>query len=146
MPVPQTHSALREGTVLGLIVATAIWLWLAVVDGLAGQPFRTFQVLGGVGFFTVLHYLLSVAYGIVAVAVVHGAARAPSLLVFAAFCFFILEFAFVMATVLLSNVGLGQLAWLRILGGNVIGAVLTFAVLLRGHPLKREFEAADREE
>ena len=51
-----------------------------------------------------------------------------------------------MATVLLANVGLGQLAWVRILGGNVIGAVLTFVVLARGHPLKREFEAADREE
>jgi hypothetical protein len=144
--MPQAHSSFREGVVLGLIVATAIWVWLALVDGLAGQPFRTFQVLGGVALFTVLHYLLCLAYGVVVLTVVHGAARAPSLLVFAAFCFFILEFAFVMATVLLANVGLGQLAWVRILGGNVIGAVLTFVVLARGHPLKREFQAADREE
>src|SRR6266705_3293529 len=111
--MPRVHSSFREGVVLGVIVATAIWLWLAVVDGLAGQPLRTFQVLGGVGLFTVLHYLLCLAYGIVVLTVVHGAARAPSL---------------------------------RILGGNLIGAVLTFVVLARGHPLKREFEAADREE
>lgn len=140
------HSSLREGIALGVIVATTIWLWLAVVDGLAGQPFQTFHVLGGVAFFTVLHYALCIVYGVATLAVVHGAARTPSLLVFAAFCFFLLEFAFVMATVLLANVGLGQLAWVRILGGNVIGAVVTFAVLARRHPLLREFQQADREE
>jgi hypothetical protein len=140
------HSSLREGIALGVIVATTIWLWLAVVDGLAGQPFQTFRVLGGVAFFTVLHYALCIVYGVATLAVVHGAARTPSLLVFAAFCFFLLEFAFVMATVLLANVGLGQLAWVRILGGNVIGAVVTFAVLARRHPLLREFQQADREE
>src|SRR3989449_9469313 len=142
--MPRVHSSFREGVVLGVIVATAIWLWLAVVDGLAGSPLRTFPVLGGVGVFTVLHCLLCLAYGIVVLTVVHGAARARSLLIFAAFWFFILEFAFVMATVLLANVGLGQLAWVRILGGNLIGAVLTFVVLARGHPLKRELGGAVR--
>ena len=144
--MPQSHNALREGSVLGLIVATAIWVWLAVVDGLAGQPLRTFQVLGGVPLFTTLHYALCLTYGVVVVTVVHSAARAPSLLIFAAFCFFLLEFAFVMATVLLSNIGLGELAWVRILGGNVLGAILTFVVLARGHPLRQEFQKADREE
>jgi hypothetical protein len=144
--MPQAHNALREGTVLGLIVATAIWAWLAAVDGLAGQPFRTFQVLGGVPLFTAMHYALCLLYGVVVVTVVHSAARAPSLLIFAAFCFFLLEFAFVMATVLLSNIGLGELAWVRILGGNVIGAILTFVILARGHPLRQEFKQADREE
>lgn len=142
----QPHSSLREGIVLGLIVATTIWVWLAVVDALAGQPFQTFRVLGGVAFFTALHYVLCIVYGVATLGVVHGAARTPSLLVFAAFCFFLLEFAFVMATVLLSNVGLGQLAWVRILGGNVIGAVVTFVVLARRHPLLKEFQQAEREE
>jgi len=144
--MPRSHNSLREGSILGLIVATTIWAWLALVDGLAGQPFRTFHVLGGIALFTTLHYFLCLVYGVVVVAVVHRATRAPSLLVFAAFCFFILEFAFVMATVLLSNVGLGALAWVRILGGNVIGAVLTFVLLARGHPLKAEFEEAQRED
>jgi hypothetical protein len=142
----QPHSSVREGIELGLIVATAIWLWLALVDWLAGQPFRTFHVLGGTALFTTLHYILCVVYGIGVVAVVHQAARAPALLIFAAFTFFILEFAFAMATVLLSNVGLGELAWVRILGGNVVGAILTFALLARRHPLTREFRQADREE
>src|SRR5256886_15400695 len=66
----------------------------------------------------------------------------------AAFAFFILEFGFVMLTVLLSQVGLGELAWVRILGGNVVGAVLTFVMLSRRHPLRQELEqaAADEEE
>src|SRR5260370_39144113 len=107
----QPHSSLREGVALGLIVATTIWVWLAVVDALAGQPFQTFRVLGGVAFFTALHYVLCILYGVATLAVVHGAARTPSLLVFAAFCFFLLEFAFVMSTVLRTNCGLGQLPW-----------------------------------
>ncbi len=140
------HSSLREGTALGVIVATTIWIWLAAVDALAGQPFQTFRVLGGVAFFTVLHYGLCVVYGVVTLSVVHAAARAPSLMVFAAFSFFLLEFGFVMATVLLANVGLGELAWVRMLGGNVIGAVVTWVVLVRRHPLLKEFRQADREE
>ena len=36
------HDSLREGARLGLVVATSIWIWLAVVDAVAGEPFRTF--------------------------------------------------------------------------------------------------------
>jgi len=82
------------------------------------------------------------AYGVAAVAVVHGAALEPSLMLGAAFAFFILEFGFVMLTVLLSQVGLGELAWVRILGGNVVGAVLTFVMLSRRHPLRQELKQA----
>ena len=39
------HDSLREGAQLGLVVATSIWVWLAVVDAAVGQPFRTFTVL-----------------------------------------------------------------------------------------------------
>ena len=144
--MPHQHSAFREGTLLGLIVATSIWVWLVVVDAVAGQPFRTFQVLGGVARFTVLHYLLCIAYGVVATAFVHGAKREPSLLIAAAFGFFILEFAFAMLAALLSQVGLGQLAWVRILGGNFVGAALTFLVLARRHPLRDELRRAERQE
>ena len=58
------HSSLWEGTRLGLVVATTIWLWLAGIDAVVGQPFRTFAVLGGIAQFTLLHYGLNVAYGI----------------------------------------------------------------------------------
>src|SRR5437762_2911439 len=76
--MPRPRHPRREGVLLGLVVATSIWLWLAVVDAIAGQPFRTFIVLGGIASFTLLHYALCLAYGLAAVAVVPGAQREPS--------------------------------------------------------------------
>ncbi|HYT04148.1 MAG TPA: hypothetical protein VEM13_04635 [Gemmatimonadales bacterium] len=141
-----THNALREGARLGLVVATGIWLWIALVDVLARQPFHTFTVLGGVVPFTVLHYVLNAVFGVVIVTAIHGAAREPSLVIALAFGFFIVEFAFAMLTVLLSHTGLGELAWVRILGGNLIGAVIAFVILSRTHPLAAELRAAEDEE
>jgi hypothetical protein len=40
------HDAVRAGVKLGLVVATGIWIWIAVVDALTGEPFRTFTVVG----------------------------------------------------------------------------------------------------
>jgi len=145
---PRSHSSLREGLILGALVATGIWVWIALVDAIVGEPFRTFAVLGGVARFTTLHYVLCLTYGVVAVSVVHAAQREASLLVGAAFAFFLLEFGFVMASAILSQTGLGGLAWARILGGNVVGAILTLLILWRRHPLAREFRdgAAEGEE
>src|SRR2546429_5234273 len=110
MAVRRRHS-LREGVILGLIVATSIWVWIAVVDAIAGEPFRTFTVLGGIRLFTVLHYALCLAYGVAAVAVGNGAALEPSLMLGPAFAFFILPFGFVMVMVLPPPISLGELAW-----------------------------------
>ena len=142
------HSSLREGAILGAVVGTGIWIWIALVDAIVGEPFHTFTVLGGVARFTTLHYVLCLAYGVVAVSVVHAAAREASLIVGAAFAFFLLEFGFVMVSAILSQVGLGRLAWVRILGGNLVGAALTLLMLWRRHPLTQEFRdgAAEGEE
>src|SRR5256885_16998585 len=99
--MPRPRHPRREGVLLGLVVASSIWLWLAVVDALAGQPFRTFAVLGGIASFTLLHYALCLAYGLAAVAGVHGAAREPGLLPGGWFFFFILEFGVGLVTVIL---------------------------------------------
>src|SRR5438132_8330769 len=144
--LPRPPHPRREGVLLGLVVATSIWLWLAVVDAIAGQPFRTFIVLGGIASFTLLHYALCLAYGLAAVAVVHGAQREPSLLLGASFFFFILEFGFVMLTVILSHTGLGQLAWVRMLVGNLLGALVTLVVLSRRRQHRRPLLEAEAEE
>jgi len=140
------HQSLGEGARLGLLVATSIWIWLAIVDALVGQPFHTFTVLGGALRFTAFHYLLNVVYGIAAVALIHASAREPRVLVAGLLGFFVIEFAFVMGTVLLSHAGLGQLAWVRVLGGNLIGAALAWSILIRSHPLREELRQADAEE
>lgn len=142
----EKHHALREGAALGLVVASSIWLWLAGVDAVAGQPFHTFNVLGGVVPFTVLHYLLNVAYGVAMVSAIHNAEREPSLVIAVAFGFMIIEFAFAMLTVLLSHLGLGELAWVRIFGGSVIGAMIAWLILSRRHQLVEEIRAAEEEE
>jgi hypothetical protein len=140
------HNSLWEGTRLGLVVATTTWVWLAAVDAIVGQPFRTFTVLGGIAQFTLLHYLLNVAYGVAIVWALHHAAREPSLVLGVAFGFFILEFGFAMLTILLSHLGLGELAWVRILGGNLVGAALAAVLLFRTHPVVRELRQAQTQD
>jgi len=142
----RTHNSLREGARLGLIVATSIWLWIAIVDLVAGEPWRTFTVLGGVVTFTIGHYLLNLVYGIAIVSAIHGAQREPSLLIGVAFGFLIVEFGLAMVTVLLSHVGLGELAWVRILGGSLVGALVAFLLLRRTHPLALELKDAEAAE
>jgi len=140
------HNSLWEGTRLGLVVATTIWVWLAGIDAVVGQPFRTFAVLGGIAQFTVLHYVLNVAYGVAIVSALHRAAREPSLVLGLAFGFFVVEFGFAMLTVLLSHLGLGRLAWVRILGGNLVGAAVAAVLLFRTHPVVEEVRRAEAQE
>jgi hypothetical protein len=63
-----------------------------------------------------------------------------------AFGFLVVEFGFAMLTVLLSHLGLGQLAWVRILGGSLIGAVIAYVALSRRHPLRAELREAAEDE
>jgi len=139
----RNHDSLREGTTLGIVVATGIWVWLAVVDAVAGVPFHSFSVLGGITAFTVIHYLLNIVYGITIVSALHGAKREPSLAIAVVFGIVTLEIWFAMLTVLLSNVGLGARAWVGIFGGSLIGTGLTLFILSCGHPLAAQVRAAD---
>jgi hypothetical protein len=139
------HDSLREGVTLGIIVATSIWVWLAVVDAIAGQPFHTFAVLGGVTVFTVVHYLLNIVYAVALVSGVHGAAREPSLAIAVVFGIVMLEIAIAMLTALLTQLGLGDLAWIRILGGSLVGVATTLFVLTRRHPLAAQLRDADHD-
>jgi len=137
------HDSLREGTTLGIIVATAIWVWLVVVDAVAGHPFQTFAALGGITVFTVVHYLLNIVYGVVIVSAVHGAAREPSVALALVFGLVTFEIALAMLTVLLSHLGLGELAWVRIFGGSVVGVAVALFLLSRRHPLASQLRHAD---
>src|SRR2546428_9953705 len=105
---PRPHSSLREGVILGGVVGSGIWVWITLVDAIVGEPFHTFSLLGGVGRFTTLHYLLCLTYGVAAVSVVHAAASEASLMVGEALAFFLLEIAFWMLTSILSQGSIGQ--------------------------------------
>jgi hypothetical protein len=141
----QKHDSLREGTVLGLVVATVIWLWLAAVDALVGEPFLTFTVLGGIAGFTVMHYLLNVAYGLAVMSIVHAAQRQASAIYAVGFGFLMLELAFALVTAAFSSGRLGELAWIRLFGGNVLGSVIAIVIVTRRHPLVALLHEAERE-
>jgi hypothetical protein len=139
------HNSLREGTALGLVVATCIWVWLATVDAIAGQPFLTFRVLGGIVAFTAMHYVLCVTYGVVIMSGIHGAAHSPSTIFAVGFGFLMIEFAFAFITAVLSSGRLGELAWVRVFGGNVLGAAILVGIVTRRHPLVALLRRAERE-
>lgn len=137
------HDSLREGTALGIVVATGIWVWLAAVDAVAGHPFQTFSLLGGIPAFTIVHYLLNIAYGVAVVSAIHAAPREPSVVIAVLFGIVTLEIAFAMLTILLSNLGLGSRAWVGIFGGSLIGTGLALFVISRRHPLAAHIREAD---
>jgi hypothetical protein len=140
-----THDTLREGVALGVAVATTIWVWLAAVDALVGEPFHTFTTLGGITAFTAAHYLLNVTYAVVILSAVHGAVRQPSLIIALVFGLVMVQFVFAMVTVILSQAGLGQLAWVRIFGGSLIGGAVAIVILNRRHPLAAQLRRAEEE-
>jgi|SRR5688572_23419677 len=137
------HDSLREGTTLGIAVATGIWMWVAAVDAVAGHPFETFTALGGITVFTAVHYLLNIIYGVAIMSAVHGTSREPSLALALVFGLVALESALAMLTVLLSHIGLGELAWVRIFGGSLVGLAIALFAVSRRHPLATQVRYAD---
>lgn len=102
-------------------------------------------MLGGIVVFTATHCLLNVVYGVVLVSGIRGAVREPSLVVAVLFGFVMVEIAFAMATVLLSNLGLGEVAWVGIFGGSLIGTVIAVIGLARRYPIATRLREAEEE-
>ena len=146
-PWPRTlgHDTRREGVRLGVIVATTTWLWLVLVDAAMRQPFHTFDVLGGLAVFTAAHYLLNIVYGIVLLSAVHGAERAPSLILACVFGVLLFEVAMAMLTVILAQSPIGSRAWIGVFGGSLIATALALLLLARTHPLAVYLHRAEEE-
>ena len=143
--IPARQTATREGAWLGALVATCIWLWILAIDLVAGEPFRTFELLGNVVVVTLIHYALNILYGIVLVSAIRGSRSAPSLIIAVIFGLVMLEVAFAMVTVMLGQAGLGNLAWIRIFGGRLVGLSVAFALLSRRYPLATRLHEAEEE-
>lgn len=141
---PGDHDVLREGTTLGVVVATLTWLWVVLIDALSGDPLRTTTALGGVVAFTLVHYVLNIVYALSLVSLIHGATRYPSLILVALIGFAMVEIGFIMLTAALSYF-LGGIAWVSIFGGSVIGAAIAFQRLTQTHPLGALLRQAEAE-
>lgn len=142
--VQHRHYALPEGVRLGLIAATATWLWVALVDVAFVQPFHTFEALGGIVVFTVVHYLLNIVYWSAVVVVVNDAERTPSAVLALIFGMVIVEVAIAMVTNLLTE-ALGPVAWVGIFGGSLIASAIGIVLVARAHPLAKYLHEAEAE-
>ena len=143
---------LRQGVVAGLIGATVIAIWFLLVDAFAGRPFFTptvlgaslFDALGGafggrsqltnVAMYTVVHYALFVAVGVVAAYATNAAERKPSKLTGFVLLFAALELGLFSLTALMVRSPLfGSIACWQFGIANVIAAWAMGMYIWRTH-------------
>lgn len=149
------HRTAREGVVAGVLGGTFVAAWFFIVDIVARHPFHTPRLLGAALFsllgplgsesptlyvvaYTVVHYALFIAAGLIATAVVHAAHREPTILAAAFILFVVLELAFYGFVSLLAHTLLQELAWYSVAIGNVLAAAAMGTYLWRRHPALAE--------
>jgi hypothetical protein len=149
----ERHNSMREGVYAGLIGATAIVVWFAIIDIVAGTPFRTPNVLGSglisvlgkppmmpdtVGFhvfiYTIFHYVAFLVVGIIMARIVHQSARTPAVLAGFLIAFVAFELGAIGLTTVLTESALGGMAWYQIFIANLLAAGGMFWYMWRTHP------------
>ena len=145
------HAILYEGIIAGCLGATVIALWFLVIDVLGGRPFFTPATLGRgllsalapgatytptthVLVYTVFHFAAFMLVGLLAALIVDVAKREPSIL-FAFLLLFAVTEVGIYALVALLQVAtpLGRNAWLQIMAGNVLAALVMGTFFWRRH-------------
>ena len=157
----QRHRILREGATVGLIGATVVIAWFAVIDAVQGhflatplllgtmlstvlahqQRLSQFTILFG---YTLLHFLAFLGIGIGLARVVNVAERAPATLLGALVVFACMEVAWFGMTLILEQ-GFGSLIWWQVLVANLLSVSSMAFYLWRRHPaLARRVNEATR--
>lgn len=143
-------TVVREGVSAGLIGATAIAVWFGVLDAISGGLLATPIMLGAslaslfspeaapaaaasFVLYTVFHYVMFTAIGLVFARVVSLAEQVPSALIGFIGLFVIFEVGWVGWTTVLSQ-GFGELTWLQVFTANLIGASAMGYYMYRQHP------------
>ncbi len=155
------NRTLREGVIAGVIGATAVAVWFAILDIATGRPFNTPLMLGSslASFFggdgtgnpiplvlgyTLVHFALFILAGLIASVAVNNAENEPSLLIGFVGLFIVFEVAWYgWAAILSRSPRFGNIGWAAVLVGNLVAAISMGAYLRRAHPgLARRFSAA----
>jgi hypothetical protein len=119
------------------------WLWVAGFDYVRDEPFHTFDFLGGIMRFSLIHFALCLAYGFTIIGAIHASMKEPTIMFGIIFSAILFEAAVVYVTAMIANIGIGQLAWGKFLVGNLIATVLTLVLISRDHSLRDLFHAAE---
>ena len=158
----ERHNSVREGVYAGIIGATAIVVWFAIIDIVTGKPFHTPSILGAglisvlgkppmmpdtvmfhVFFYTIFHYVAFAVVGIVMAVIVHQSARTPAVLAGALIAFVAFQLGAIGFTTLLTETRLGGMAWYQIFLANLVATIMMFWYMWRRHPgLKSDLDRA----
>jgi hypothetical protein len=137
-------AVLREGVVAGILGAAVVAIWFFIIDAIQGEPLRTPRLLGAaflrqtdpteaVLFYTVVHGLAFVVFGIVGAFLMAGAERQP-MLVFGLVIFFTaFEIFFFGAVIIAAKWVLDELAGWTVFVGNLLAAAVMLGYYFKGH-------------
>lgn len=151
----------REGLFAGLLGATGVAIWFLLVDLVAGRPFYTPSMLGGVLLgvlvhgldfgpvvnalvYTVFHVGAFLVIGVVTSVIVDLSRRMPHLTIGLLLLFVVFEAGFYFAAMALSAFDvIGRLGVYQIGAANLLAAGLMGGFIWRRHPeLKAEIRMA----
>ena len=146
------RSVARHGITAGVLGATSVAAWFLLIDTLQGRPLfvpaglgRNFLRLAGAApmqspilpilVYTVFHYAVFIAVGILAAAVANRSRRDASVLAGAFLFFAVIEGAFFgFAAFISATTIIGGGAWFQIGIANLIAVVVMGAYLWRAYP------------
>ena len=144
------NRVVREGISAGLIGATAIAVWFAILDALRGELLATPVMLGSslgslflqgdtpskaaafIGY-TLFHFALFCVIGYGFSWVVNSAEKVPSSFIGFAGLFIVFEVGWIGWTLVLSQ-GFGEMTWLQVFIANLIATGVMGAYMWKQHP------------
>ena len=153
---------MREGVTVGMLGASAVAVWFLLVDAMAGEPFRTPALLGGVLFhgvadplhpavtavvvlqYTLVHGVVFLVFGLLVAGLLALADREPRLLFALVMLFCCFEVFVVGAIAILAEWLFATVAWWTIITANALATLMMGGYLFLAHRrLVRDFLQAD---
>jgi hypothetical protein len=152
----ERHNPIREGIYAGLIGATAIAVWFAIIDIVSGMPLHTPSILGAglisvlgkppmmpdtvlfhAFIYTIFHYVAFAIVGIILTAIVHQSARTPAVLAGLLVAFVAFQLGAIGLTALFTESRLGGMAWYQIFLANLVATLAMGWFMWKRHPALR---------
>jgi hypothetical protein len=128
----------------GVLGAATVAVWFFIIDAIQREPLRTPKLLGAaflrqtdpteaVLFYTVVHGLAFIVFGIVGAFLMAGAERQP-MLIFGLLIFFTaFEIFFFGAVIIAASWVLDELAGWTVFVGNLLAAAVMLGYYFKGH-------------